>query len=157
MGTCKYCGQNAGFMRRQHGHCRDLHSTGIQEMTQLAVQASGSPGFSEVALRQTLRAIAGRAHGTEDDVSQAIAAGWAQGVQHAMSNGIITQEEENQLRHFRDRLISGDDRWRGLGQRFLRRLPSLRWPQAALLGPPGAGHQRPACPLPPGPPAGPVG
>ena len=34
MGTCRYCGQNAGFLRRQHGQCDDLHATGIQEMTQ---------------------------------------------------------------------------------------------------------------------------
>ena len=97
MGKCRYCGQNAGFLRKQHGQCRDLHATGVREMTQLAAQAAGSPGFSENALRQTLRAIAARAQATEDDVSQAIAAGWAQGVQHAMSDGIITQEEENQL------------------------------------------------------------
>ena len=36
MGTCRYCNQNAGFLRNQHGQCRDLHALGIQEMTQLA-------------------------------------------------------------------------------------------------------------------------
>ena len=110
MGNCRHCGQNAGFLRKQHSQCRDLHATGVQEMTQLAAQAAGSPGFSEVALRQTLRAIAARAHATEDGISQVIADGWAQGVSHAMSDGIITQDEETQLRHFRDRLVSGDDR-----------------------------------------------
>ena len=110
MGACKHCGQNAGFLRKQHGQCRDLHATGVREMTHLATQSAGSPGFSEVALRQTLRVIAGRAHATEEDISQAIAAGWAQGVRHAMSDGIITRDEETQLRHFRDRLVSGDDR-----------------------------------------------
>ena len=39
MGTCRYCNQNAGFLRKQHGPCRDLHTQGIQEMTQLAAQA----------------------------------------------------------------------------------------------------------------------
>ena len=110
MGTCRYCGQNAGFLRRQHGQCRDLHEEGMQEMTQLAAQAAGSPGFSEIALRQTLKAIAARAHATEEDISQAIATDRAHGVQHAMSDGIITQDEETQLRHFRDQLVSGDDR-----------------------------------------------
>ena len=43
----------------------------------------------------------------------------------------------------------------GTGQRFLRRLPPLRWPQAAVLGPPAAGHPRPAGPLPQRCPAGP--
>ena len=33
MGTCRCCGQNAGFLRRQHGTGRDLHTTGIWKMT----------------------------------------------------------------------------------------------------------------------------
>ena len=108
MGTCRYCGQNAGFLRRQHGQCRDLHAAGIQEMTQLAAQAAGTAGFSETALRSTLQAIANRAQATEDDISQAIAAGWAQGVQNAMSDGILTREEETNLRDFRDRMANRD-------------------------------------------------
>ena len=35
---------------------------------------------------------------------------------------------------------------RSTGQRFLRRLPPLRWPQATVLGAPAAGHPRPAWP-----------
>ena len=54
MGTCRYCGQNAGFLRRQHSPCRDLHTADIQEMTQLAAQAAGAHTFNEAALRQTL-------------------------------------------------------------------------------------------------------
>ena len=58
MGACQYCGQSAGFLRKQHGQCRDLHTAGIQEMTQLAAQAASTGGFSETALRNTLQAIA---------------------------------------------------------------------------------------------------
>ena len=107
-GTCRYCNQNAGFLRRQHGQCRDLHATGIREMTQLAAQATGTASFNETALRNTLRAIAARARATEDDISQAIADGWAQGVQHAMSDGILTQQEETSLRDFQDRMANRD-------------------------------------------------
>ena len=108
MATCRYCGQNAGFLRKQHGPCRDLHATGIQEMTQLAAQAAGTTGFNEVALLSTLQAIADRARATPDEISGAIAAGWTQGVKHAMSDGILTREEETNLRHFRDRMANQD-------------------------------------------------
>ena len=108
MATCRYCNQNAGFLRRQHGQCRDLHAAGIREMTQLAAQSAGTASFNETALRSTLRAIAARAQATEDEISQAIAAGWAQGVQHAMQDGILTQEEETQLRDFRNRMANQD-------------------------------------------------
>ena len=108
MGTCHYCQQPAGFLRRQHGQCRDLHTTGVQEMTQLAAQAAGTAGFNETALRNTLEAIATRARATETDISQAIAAGFAQGVKHAMQDGTLTADEETNLRTFRDRMADHD-------------------------------------------------
>ena len=51
----------------------------------------------------------------------------------------------------------GDSFERGVGQRLLRRLPPLPWAEAAVLGPPAAGHPRPEGPLPPRPGTGPVG
>ena len=104
MGTCRFCNQSAGFLRKQHSQCRDLHTAGIQEMTQLAAQAAGTSGFNEQALRTTLQAIATRARATPDDISQAIAAGFAQGVKHAMQDGTLTADEETNLRTFRDRM-----------------------------------------------------
>ena len=108
MAACRYCNQNAGFLRKQHRQCRDLHDQGILEMAQLAAQAAGTTGFNETALRGTLQAIANRARATEDEVSQAIADGWVQGVQHAMSDGILTREDDDQLRDFRDRMADQD-------------------------------------------------
>ena len=108
MATCRYCNQSAGFLRKQHGQCRDLHATGSQEMTQLAAQAAGTAGFSETALRSTLQAIANRARATDDEISGAIAAGWAQGVKHALQDSIITWEKKTALRNFRDRMVNQD-------------------------------------------------
>ena len=107
-GTCQHCGQAAGFLKQVHPGCQKVHQDGWNEMTQLAAQAAGTASFNETALRNTLRAIAARARATEDDISQAIAAGWAQGVQNAMSDGILTQEEETNLRDFRDRMANQD-------------------------------------------------
>ena len=77
-------------------------------MTQLAAQAAGTSSFNETALRSTLQAIATRARATPEDISQAIANGWAQGVKHAMQDGTLTQEEETNLRTFRDRMADHD-------------------------------------------------
>ena len=104
MGACRFCQQPAGFLRKQHGQCRDLHTAGIQEMAQLSAQAAGTSSFNETALRQTLQAIANRARATEDDISQAIANGFSQDVNHAMQDGTLTAEEETSLRTFRDRM-----------------------------------------------------
>ena len=105
MGTCRYCGQNAGFLRKQHSPCRDLHTTGIQEMTQLAAQAASAHTFNEAALQQSLSAIAQRSRAaTGEDIDRALEEGFRQGVASAMSDGIITRNEEERLHAFRDRL-----------------------------------------------------
>ena len=77
-GTCRYCNQNAGFLRKQHRQCRDLRSTGIQEMTQLATQAAGTTGFNETAHHSTLQAIAQRSRATEQDIDRALKEGFRQ-------------------------------------------------------------------------------
>ena len=32
MGACRYCGDNAGFLRRQHTECRELHRSSLEQM-----------------------------------------------------------------------------------------------------------------------------
>ena len=107
-GTCRYCGQNAGFLRKQHGQCRDLHASGYQEMVQLAAQAAAAHTFNEAALRQTLSDIAQRSRATGEDIDRVLEEGFQQGVTQAMSDGILTRQEEEQLRTFRYRLALED-------------------------------------------------
>ena len=107
-GTCRHCSQKTGLLQRDHTQCRQTHQAGIQEMVQLAAQAAGTSGFNETALRSTLQAIATRAKATPEDISQAIADGWAQGVKHAMQDGTLTTDEETNIRTFRDRMADHD-------------------------------------------------
>ena len=76
MSMCRYSNQNAGFLRKQHRQCRDLRSTGIQEMVQLDALAAGTAGFNETAHRSTLQAIAQRSRATEQDIDHALEEGF---------------------------------------------------------------------------------
>lgn len=130
MGICRYCNQSAGFLRKQHSDCRELHTQGIREMTDLATQAAGTAGFNETALRNTLQAVALqavalRARATEEDISQAISDGWDLGVQHVTQDGIFTQEEDR-IRTFRERLVIGDLRGVVTGSAVLNRASAER-------------------------------
>ena len=107
-GTCRHCGQKTGLLQRDHTQCRQTHQAGIQEMTQLAAQAAGANTFNEAALRQTLGAIAQRSRATDQDIDRALEEGFRQGVAQAMSDGILTREEEERLRTFRDSLALED-------------------------------------------------
>ena len=73
-------------------------------MTQLAAQAASAHTFNEAALRQTIRAIAQRCYATSQDINHALEEVFARGIAQAMTDGIITREEEEHLRAFRDHL-----------------------------------------------------
>ena len=103
-GQCRYCHQQAGFFHRNHQDCQETHRSGWQEMVQLAAQAASAHTFNEAALRQTLGAIAQRSRATGEDIDRALEEGFRQGVAQAMADGIITRDEEERLRAFRDRL-----------------------------------------------------
>jgi hypothetical protein len=74
----------------------------------VAAQAAGTHSFNEATLRQTLGAIAQRSRATQEDIDQALEKGFAQGVTQAMSDGILTRDEEERLRAFRDHLALED-------------------------------------------------
>ena len=107
-GTCRHCSQKAALLQRTHPQCRQTHQAGFQEMTKLAAQAAAAHTFNEAALQQTLSAIAQRSRATGEDIERALEEGFRQGVTQAMSDGILTRQEEERLRTFGDSLALED-------------------------------------------------
>ena len=108
MGQCSYCGEKAGFFKSQHKACRSRYSYGFQQMVDMAAEAATRSDFNETTLRSSLAGIASQSYAS-DDIDAAIARGWAQSVQDAISDGILTRDEEDGLRDFRDRMSVTDD------------------------------------------------
>ena len=44
MGTCQYCNQKAGLLRKQHPECRDLHATGVRETGAIKILRARADG-----------------------------------------------------------------------------------------------------------------
>ena len=109
MGSCKYCGGKAGFMRGQHKECESAHQTGRQRMVAMAAQAAGRPDFSEASLLDNLSAIAGSSFIDDDGIRAVIAEGWHQAVKEGLADGILTQDEEARLRDFRERFAIAEE------------------------------------------------
>ena len=107
-GTCRHCGQQASILQRNHWECQQTHTVGFTDMVQLAAQAASTHTFNEAALRQTLQAIAQRSRAADQDIERALEEGFRQGVAQAMSDGILTRQEEERLRTFRDNLALED-------------------------------------------------
>ena len=107
MGDCAYCGQRAGFLRRRHRGCHEAHAEGVAEMARLARQAASAGGFSADALRTQLAEVAERSFAGEDDVTGAIERGWELAVRESLADGVLSRQEEDRLRDYRDRLALG--------------------------------------------------
>ena len=103
MGQCSYCGEKAGLFRSQHKACRSRYSYGFQQMVDMAAEAATRSDFNETSLRKSLAGIANQSYAS-DDIDVAIARGWARSVQDAIADGILTRDEEDNLRDFRDRM-----------------------------------------------------
>ena len=67
-------------------------------MVSLAAQAATNHTFNEHALRRSLSAIAHHSYAGGREVEQALEEGWKRGVAYAMTDGIISRQEEERLR-----------------------------------------------------------
>ena len=103
-GTCPFCHQKAGILRREHPDCRRTYQAGWNEMVHLASDAARSHEFHPNSLQVSLAEIARRSFGDGSTVNQALEEGWRRALRHAAADGSITHEEEMRLRRFRDRL-----------------------------------------------------
>ena len=110
MGDCKYCGGKAGFFRRTHGECQEVHQRGWDEMVAVAAEAAEDPRFSHTQLRMQLLDIAGWSFYDGEGINAAIAEGWHRAIRESLSDGILSRQEESRLREFRDRLAIDESR-----------------------------------------------
>ena len=103
-GTCPFCIQQAGILRRQHSQCRRTFKAGWNEMVHLAAEAAQSHEFHGNSLRVSLTVIARRSYGDASTVGRALEEGWRRAVRRLQADGSITHDEEIRLRRFRERL-----------------------------------------------------
>ena len=109
MGNCKYCGGRAGFLRGKHKECESSYQAGRERMVALVVQTAGRPNFSEASLLDDLSSIARVSYIDDDGIRSVIAEGWHRAVAEGLADGILTQDEEDRLRDFRDQFALHDE------------------------------------------------
>ena len=141
MGNCRYCGQNAGFLRRSHRDCDDAYKTGRERMVALVAEAAGQPDFNESSLLDNLSILAGQSFVDHDGTRAVIAEGWRQAVREGLADGILTRDEEARLREFREQFaIETDDKAGQDTPEQLDRAARARLMTHARLAAGGDGH-----------------
>ena len=96
MGTCQYCGQDAGFFRKQHDECHQKYERSFSQMVTLAASAAKNSSALQ-SLEQQLNNIEAAAMPVLVNRRQALICGWEQAVNEILNDNVLTPAEEAQV------------------------------------------------------------
>ena len=97
MGTCIYCGNPVGFLRRRHRECREHHDLAATRIPEFFVKALDS-SISVSRFRDLAGEVA-RSHYVKHDEFRTLAVvGLDQVVNIILADGILTEAEDNRVR-----------------------------------------------------------
>ena len=102
MGDCKFCGEPAGFMRKQHGECKERHDSGMDAIMKMCVSAA----LHSQALRwltDKIRETAAPARVPMGDVElrDVLVRGWCDAVEASIRDHALSAEEKRGLNRYR--------------------------------------------------------
>jgi len=99
MGSCSYCGADAGFFRKEHQECADKYTTGMNRMVALASQSARTgTGFS--TLEQQLQSLAASHTPVRFVIRDALIKGWESAIDELLNDTLITAAEEGQVMRY---------------------------------------------------------
>lgn len=101
MGECIFCGQPAGFFRKQHDECREEHEIGKTTLNRLAAGAFAD-NVDLAALPAEIDQLCTRAHIRREDKQLSLIAAWDAALRRFSDDGVVTVDEENRLNQYRD-------------------------------------------------------
>lgn len=119
MGTCKYCGENAGLFRSVHADCEKKHVEGLEAIT-AEVAKSFSEGTDPGTLDAGLAQLKKDSFIDEGQFTECVLAAFDRAVDNVLEDTILTRDEEEKLNQLRDHfqidkaLLESRDSWQKL-------------------------------------------
>jgi hypothetical protein len=111
MGICKYCGQDAGFLRHVHPQCEAQHQEQLRTNAEMArlhevaiteaaslVMSYAERQIDHPSLIAKLRDLAKQQSIAPTEMHEIFIRGWEKAVDDILANGIISAEQESQLK-----------------------------------------------------------
>lgn len=96
MGTCKYCGKDAGLLRSIHKPCEDRFNGGLQLVQRLAIDAIRR-GINHEHIENKVSEFANTFNLTLPEVLPILMSAWDKAAENAISDNLLTKEEESRL------------------------------------------------------------
>lgn len=101
MGNCKYCGEPAGLLRRQHAECAELIEKGRREI--LAAVSDAASGSAEMnGLPTRVSDISARSYIDDGERRRLLVLGWTNRVNACLEDGVLDEGEEKRLADLKD-------------------------------------------------------
>lgn len=99
MGTCVFCAKPAGFLKKSHKQCRELHIQGKEKIIYLAKKACLSDHDFE-KLNSDIKKISSDNFVVWDDVKECLVFAWEEAVKKAFEDSVLSEVEERRLSDF---------------------------------------------------------
>ncbi|MCF8032068.1 MAG: hypothetical protein K9K66_02360 [Desulfarculaceae bacterium] len=103
MGTCRYCGEAAGFLRSKHPECHakflkevDERNEALNKISVLAEKIINEEMKLD-EFKSTVAVLANTHNFTEEQKRDALIKGWEQCVDKALEDSLLSEEEEDSL------------------------------------------------------------
>lgn len=96
MAECKYCGEAAGLMRRQHTECRQKHDEAIRRIP-VAIAKWLESDKPPTGLRQAAHKFAKANYVSETELRSLTAQGFGYVIDHILDDHLLTDEEEKKF------------------------------------------------------------
>lgn len=93
MGDCRYCGEPAGWLRRSHRQCRELHDAGVEQIA----NAMGAVGLDTREAGEQIAGIAKHHRVRGEAFTKALSGGWARCIEQALARDGVTRADETRL------------------------------------------------------------
>lgn len=96
MGTCKICGQSAGWFKEYHSECKERYKAGLDELISVATNAVFNLSLCD-DLMERCRSIAQPNRISDKNIRDALIVAWEKALDKYLDDGILSTDEETQL------------------------------------------------------------
>ena len=101
MSKCKYCGEDAGLLRKRHKECQQKYDTGISRVLEYA--SSAATGLvAPIDVDQGIQEIASESFLDDSSLNKQLIIAFENAVESALEDNVLTQAEEGALETYID-------------------------------------------------------
>jgi hypothetical protein len=97
MGTCSFCGKNAGIFRGTHEECRQRHDEAVERMPIFFARAFSDQVEPEI-FHGLMIDLAAAAHIEDDEFRRLVCRSFADMTEAALDEGVLTQANESRIK-----------------------------------------------------------